>query len=104
MGMAGMGDEPEYGVAGEVQFNQMEQSLVDSEEDPVDLLAWYDQYLIVEMLVDDVSHLAGICVGVVLSDSDPVQALGPDRRHYSPHDVRGRIGTSRCLAAVGVEI
>ncbi len=102
--MSGMGNEPEDGIARQVQLHQMEHSLLDPQEDPVRLLAGYDQYLVVEVLVDDVSDLIAIGVRVVLRDRDPIQPSGLDRRYDSPHDVRGGIGTSRCFAAVGVEI
>ena len=69
-----------------------------------DLLSGDNQYLIVEVLVDDVSDLIAIGMGVVLRDRYPIQPSGLDRRYDSPHDVRGGIGTSRCFAAVGVEI
>ncbi len=100
----GMRNEPEGDVVRKIQLDQVEKSLVDSQEHPVYLFAWDNQYFVIKVPVDYLSDLASVDVGIMLGDCYSIQPLCLDRRHNFFNDVWSRIGPACCLTTMGMEI
>ena len=70
----------------------------------VNLLARYNQYLTIEMLVNYLLYLVAVGSVVMLCDADSIQPTGFHRSYDLPYNVHSRGITGGCLATMGMQV